>query len=40
MKTKAAANDHHTMGSRAISRRALLIMLPQECMDGSTPTPT
>jgi len=40
MKTKAAAKGHHTMGSRANSKRALLIILPQLCMVGSTPTPT
>ena len=36
----AAVNDHQTTGSRAISRRALLIILPQLIIDGSTPTPT
>ncbi len=40
MKTKAAASDHHTIGSRAISRRAALIMVPKLVVDGSTPTPT
>ena len=39
MNRKAAPSVHHTIGSRAISRRAPLIMLPQESMVGSTPTP-
>ena len=40
MKTNAAASDHHTIGSRAISMRAALIMVPKLMVDGSTPTPT
>ena len=40
MNTNAAASDHHTIGSRAISSRALLIMVPKLFIDGSTPTPT
>ena len=35
-----SVNLYQTRGSRASSRRALLIMLPQEIIDGSTPTPT
>jgi ABC-type microcin C transport system duplicated ATPase subunit YejF len=40
MKKKAAANDHHTVGSRAISLRDRLIMPPKLFIEGSTPTPT
>src|SRR6185503_20687882 len=40
MKKKAAARDHHTTGSRPISRRAPLIMVPKLVVAGSTPTPT
>jgi hypothetical protein len=40
MKLKAAVSDHHTTGSRAISSRALLIMVPKLMVEGSTPTPT
>src|SRR5581483_6542110 len=40
MKKKAAASDHHTIGSRPISRRAALIMVPKLMVAGSTPTPT
>jgi len=40
MKKNAAASDHHTMGSRAISSRAALIMVPKLIVEGSTPTPT
>ena len=40
MKTNAAASDHQTIGSRAISRRAALIIVPKLIVDGSTPTPT
>jgi hypothetical protein len=40
MKLKAAASDHQTMGSRASSMRAVLIMVPKEIVLGSTPTPT
>jgi len=36
----AASSGHHTTGSRAISRRELLIILPQLIDVGSTPTPT
>ena len=40
MKPNAAANVHHTTGSRLISLRARLIMPPKLFIDGSTPTPT
>src|SRR4029079_9994545 len=40
MKKKAAASDHQTIGSRPISRRAALIMVPKLVVAGSTPTPT
>src|SRR5262249_38721833 len=40
MKTNAAASDHQTIGSRPISRRAALIMVPKLVVAGSTPTPT
>ena len=40
MNENAAASDHHTIGSRAISSRALLIMEPKLFIEGSTPTPT
>jgi hypothetical protein len=40
MKTKAAASDHQTIGSRASSMRAVLIMVPKLIMVGSTPMPT
>ena len=40
MNTKADSSDHHTIGSRASSSRAPLIMLPKLIIDGSTPTPT
>jgi hypothetical protein len=40
MKTKAAASDHHTIGSRASSMRALLIIVPKLIIVGSTPMPT
>ena len=40
MNTNEAVSDHHTGGSRDISRRALLIMFPQLFMDGSTPMST
>ena len=40
MNVKAAANGHHTTGSRLISLRAKLIMPPKLFIDGSTPTPT
>ena len=39
MKTNAAASAHQTIGSRAISRRAALIIVPKLVVDGSTPTP-
>src|SRR5690606_12219669 len=34
MKPNAALSDHHTTGSRASSKRALLIILPQDSMLG------
>ncbi len=40
MKPKAATSDHQTIGSRASSMRAALIMVPKEMVVGSTPTPT
>src|SRR6185503_12595970 len=40
MNTNAAASDHHTIGSRPISSRAALIMVPKLVVAGSTPTPT
>ena len=40
MNTNAAANDHQTMGSRASSARAMLIMVPKLIVVGSTPMPT
>src|SRR5690606_37831684 len=40
MNTNAAASDHQTTGSRPISRRAALIMVPKLVVAGSTPTPT
>ena len=40
MNQNAAASAHQTIGSRAISSRALLIIVPKLVVDGSTPTPT
>ena len=40
MKLNAVASAHQTTGSRDISRRAALIMVPKLLVDGSTPTPT
>src|SRR5690606_9999613 len=40
MKQKAETSDHHTMGSRASSMRAILIMVPKLMVVGSTPMPT
>ena len=40
MNANAAASVHQTIGSRAISRRAALIIVPKLFVDGSTPTPT
>src|SRR5690606_31562100 len=40
MNTKAAANDHQTIGSRASSARAMLIIVPKLIVVGSTPMPT
>jgi hypothetical protein len=40
MNVNAVASAHHTMGSRDISRRAALIMVPKLLVEGSTPTPT
>ena len=40
MKMKAATRLHHTMGSRASSMRAALIIVPKLIIVGSTPMPT
>src|SRR5690242_9701779 len=40
IKLKAASKAHHTIGSRAISSRAALIIVPKLIIEGSTPTPT
>ena len=40
MNAKTAAKDHQTIGSRASSARAMLIMVPKLIVDGSTPMPT
>ena len=40
MKVKAHASDHHTIGSRASSMRALLIIMPKLVIVASTPMPT
>ena len=40
MKPNAVASVHHTTGSRDISLRALLIIVPKLLVVGSTPTPT
>ena len=40
MKMKAAIRLHHTMGSRASSMRAALIIVPKLMVLGSTPMPT
>ena len=40
MNANAAASVHHTTGSRDISLRALLIIVPKLFVVGSTPTPT
>ena len=39
MNPNAAARVHHTIGSRAISSRALLMSVPKLFIVGSTPTP-
>ena len=40
MNANAAASVYHTTGSRDISLRALLIIVPKLFVVGSTPTPT
>src|SRR5262249_23046978 len=40
MNVNAVASAHQTTGSRDISMRAVLIMMPKLLVCGSTPTPT